>query len=132
MTTFGQYWKRAYRSGHAYAEVGLRHLSTPEKLWARELARVSLMVLLPFLIIVAGVVIRHPVAGLVAALALAFKPFLRIPGLIRQYRISFSIALLYSLHSAFVVYPQFLGILRYIRTLITGMPLVNTGRKVSE
>lgn len=131
MTTFAQYWKRAYRSGHAYAEVGLRHLNTPEKLWTRELARVSLTALLPFMLITAGVLLCRPLAGLFLALAVAFKPLLRIPRLIRQYRISFSIALLYVAHAAFVVYPQFFGVLRYCLTLLGGNPLRNKGRDAS-
>ena len=128
MTTFAQYWKRAYRSGHAYAEVGLRHLNTPEKLWARELARVSLTALLPFLLIVGGVLSSQPLAGVLLALAVALKPLLRIPRAMKQYRIHFSRALLYTLHAAFVIYPQFLGILRYLRTRYGGAPLRNRGR----
>lgn len=128
MTTFAQYWKRAYRSGHAYAEVGLRHMNTPEKLWARELARVSLTALLPFLLIFGGTLLRQPLAGLLLALAVALKPLLRIPRTIKQYRITFRIALLYALHAAFVVYPQFWGVLRYFYTHCGGKPLRNRGR----
>jgi glycosyltransferase involved in cell wall biosynthesis len=128
MTTFKQYWNRAYRSGHAYAEVGLRHLHTPEKLWARELARVSVTALLPFALILIGGLLRLPLLGLLLALAAALKPLLRIPRLMKQYRIDFKTALLYALHAAFVVYPQFLGIVRYLRTRCGGMPLLNKGR----
>lgn len=130
MTTFTQYWKRAYRSGHAYAEVGLRHLNNPEKLWARELVRVSLTALLPFFLIFTGAVIRQPVICLLLALSVALKPLLRIPRTTWQYHISYSIALLYSLHTAFIVYPQFFGILRYLYTNCGGTPLRNRGRAV--
>ena len=129
MTTFRQYWKRAYRSGHAYAEVGLRHLNTPEKLWARELARVSMTALLPLLLMTAGAVFRLPVTGLLLALLIVFKPLARIPRLIRQYRITSDTALLYATHAAFVVYPQLLGILRYLGTRCGGTPLLNQGKK---
>jgi len=128
MTTFAQYWKRAYRSGHAYAEVGLRHLNTPEKLWAREQARVSLTALLPFLLIFGGALLRQPLAGLLLALAVALKPLLRIPRTIKQYRITFRVAMLYALHAALVVYPQFWGVLRYLYTRCGGNPLRNRGR----
>lgn len=127
MTTFRQYWKRAYRSGHAYAEVGLRHLRTPEKLWARELARVSITALLPLLLVLGGIVFRHPAVGLILALLLAFKPLTRIPRLTRQYHISVGTALLYAAHAAFVVYPQFLGIARYLFTCCGAPPLLNSG-----
>lgn len=128
MTTFRQYWKRAYRSGHAYAEVGLRHLKSPEKLWARELARVSLTALLPIMLILAGALVRQSLIGLILALAVALKPLLRIPRTIRQYRISLPIALLYALHAAFVAYPQFFGIVRYLLTRCGATPLRNRGK----
>ena len=40
MSTFRQYLKRAYRSGHAYAEIALRFLRNEEKLWLKELTRI--------------------------------------------------------------------------------------------
>lgn len=128
MTCFRQYWKRAFRSGHAYAEVGLRHLGTPEKLWARELARIIATALLPLVAIAAGAAVRHPGAGLVLALAVALKPLARTPSVMRRYRLPFTTALLYTLHAAFVVWPQFAGILRYILTAAGGAPLLNRGR----
>lgn len=33
MTSFGQYWRRATRTGHAYAEVSERYRNTPMPLW---------------------------------------------------------------------------------------------------
>jgi GT2 family glycosyltransferase len=129
MTSFAQYWKRAYRSGHAYAEVGLRHRKTPEGLWLRELARVSLTAMLPFLLILSGVLFWHPLPGFLLALAALLKPLLRIPRLMKKYRITLAIALLYALHAAFVVYPQFFGVLRYCCTLSGATPLRNRGRK---
>ena len=131
MTTFAQYWKRAYRSGHAYAEVGLRHLNTPERLWARELLRVSVTALLPFLLLLIGLLLQRPLSGFILALTVAVKPLLRIPRLMRLYQITLYTALLYSLHAAFVVYPQFVGVLRYLRTRCGGSPLLNKGRNAA-
>jgi hypothetical protein len=36
MTRFGQWWRRAERGGHAYAEGAARHGSGPERHWVRE------------------------------------------------------------------------------------------------
>jgi glycosyltransferase involved in cell wall biosynthesis len=36
MTHFGQWWKRAVRAGHAFAEVSWLHRAGPLRLWARE------------------------------------------------------------------------------------------------
>lgn len=36
MTRFGQWWKRAVRSGHAYAEGAARHGRGPERHWVRQ------------------------------------------------------------------------------------------------
>jgi GT2 family glycosyltransferase len=35
MTSFGEYWKRSRRSGHAYAEVGTLHADGPGKPWQK-------------------------------------------------------------------------------------------------
>lgn len=39
MTRWCQYWRRAERAGHAYAEVSTRLENTPSKLWRRERRR---------------------------------------------------------------------------------------------
>jgi GT2 family glycosyltransferase len=39
MTRFGQWWTRARRSGHAYAEVSTLHKSSPLQIWRRETRR---------------------------------------------------------------------------------------------
>jgi glycosyltransferase involved in cell wall biosynthesis len=36
MTSFGQWWKRTLRAGHAFAECSWLHRSGPERLWTRE------------------------------------------------------------------------------------------------
>ena len=36
MTTFGQWWRRTRRAGHAYAEAAMRHGAGPERHWVAE------------------------------------------------------------------------------------------------
>lgn len=40
MTRFSQWWKRAVRSGHAYAEGAWLHGAPPERHWVREIRRI--------------------------------------------------------------------------------------------
>jgi GT2 family glycosyltransferase len=40
MTRFSQWWKRATRAGHAYAEVSKLHGLPPERMWVKESRRV--------------------------------------------------------------------------------------------
>jgi glycosyltransferase involved in cell wall biosynthesis len=40
MMQFGQWWKRAVRGGHAYAEVSWIHRHEPERFWVRESQRI--------------------------------------------------------------------------------------------
>ena len=124
MTRFGQYWRRAFRSGHAYAEVGIRYLNSPEKLWRRELVRISLSAALPLLLILLGLLMGRPVLALIAALALTLKPLTRIPATRQRCGTGFSDALAYALHASFVIYPQFFGIVRYLLSPLLG-PVVN-------
>ncbi|MEK7266414.1 MAG: glycosyltransferase [Pseudomonadota bacterium] len=39
MTKFSQWWTRAKRAGHAYAEVSALHQGSPQQIWARETRR---------------------------------------------------------------------------------------------
>jgi len=39
MTRFGQWWKRATRTGYAFAEGAALHGATPERFWVREARR---------------------------------------------------------------------------------------------
>ena len=56
ITRFGQWWKRAVRAGHAFAEGAWLHGAPPERHWVRETRRALLWgVVLPSLIAVASI-----------------------------------------------------------------------------
>jgi cellulose synthase/poly-beta-1,6-N-acetylglucosamine synthase-like glycosyltransferase len=125
MTRFSQYWKRAFRSGHAYAQIGLRYLHTPEKLWMRELLRISVMAALPLMIFPSiGLLLGMPLVAVILALIVFLKPLGRIPDTMRRCGMRFPDALIYALHASFIVYPQCCGVIRYLLTPILG-PVVN-------
>ena len=76
---FRQYWRRAIRTGYAYAEVSRRYRDTPDPLWMdesrRNLARGSFWIATPIVAAVASIAARSPLpilmwASLLAALAL--------------------------------------------------------------
>jgi cellulose synthase/poly-beta-1,6-N-acetylglucosamine synthase-like glycosyltransferase len=127
MTTFRQYLKRAYRSGHAYAEIGTRFMKNREKLWLRELIRISAKALIPVLLILAGILLDYPWVGIILGALTLCKPFLRLPRLKQTFKTSWKKALLYVCHSIIVVYPQFWGVLRYAWGRVIGRPLHNKG-----
>jgi glycosyltransferase involved in cell wall biosynthesis len=128
MNTFKQYFKRAHRSGHAYAEIGLRFMNKPEKMWLSELIRVCANAILPFVFILAGVLSTNNYQlTTILALLIIFRPFFRLGKFKKHFKIDTKTSLLYALHLSFVVYPQFLGVLRYFYTLISGNPLKNKG-----
>lgn len=125
MSTFRQYLKRAYRSGHAYAEIGLRFAASPDKLWLRELFRVTARGGLPPLLLTGGLLSGYPVTGLLLALIIAARPFYSMRPIVRTFACSRSQAFLYAAHSAFVVFPQFAGVLRYLAGRVSKRPLHN-------
>ncbi len=127
MTRFRQYLKRAYRTGHAYAEVGLRYAFSRDRLWLRELLRVCLGACVPPTLFILSIPSTKVALGLVLALAVAFRPFLKVPTFRRAFGFSRFEAGLYALHLSFVVYPQFAGVLRYFYGRMTGKPLQNKG-----
>ncbi|VFQ46479.1 glycosyltransferase [Desulfoluna butyratoxydans] len=126
MSTFGQYLRRAYRSGHAYAEIGLKFAASSDPLWLRELLRISVRGGLPPALMATGLLTGYPLMGLAAALLIAAKPFYTLNRIARRFRCSMPQALVYAGHSAFVVFPQFAGVIRYLAGRLLGRPLHNT------
>ncbi len=54
MTKFSQWWKRAQRAGHAYAEGAWLHGSSPERHWAKEAKSIWVWgLVLPLLVLIA-------------------------------------------------------------------------------
>lgn len=127
MSTFGQYLKRAYRSGYAYAEIGFRFIKNKEKLWLKELIRITYKAVVPIALILAGFIIGKVWLGVLLGLLILGKPFFRLNRLKKDFRQPWKYTLLYAGHSALVVYPQFWGILRYLLGRAFGNPLRNKG-----
>jgi hypothetical protein len=67
-----QYWRRAIRTGHAYAEVAARYRDTPDPLWSREsrknLIQGSIYVVAILAVIAASFLLHSWIPLLVAAL----------------------------------------------------------------
>ncbi|WP_104493246.1 glycosyltransferase family 2 protein [Paracoccus denitrificans] len=60
MLHFGQWWRRAMRAGHAFAEVAARHATSPFGIWKRNVRRALLWGgALPAIILLAAILI-HP------------------------------------------------------------------------
>lgn len=60
MTRFSQWWRRARRGGHAFAEGAHLHGAPPERMWVRETARALLWGAALPLAVLAGVVLAGP------------------------------------------------------------------------
>ena len=61
ITRWSQYWKRAFRAGHAYAEVSDRFRGTEQPLWEREVRQTAIR---------GTILIGLATAGLLGSLAL--------------------------------------------------------------
>jgi len=128
MGTFKQYFKRAYRTGYNYANLSIRHLGRPEKMWLPEVIRVVYKALLPIFLIVCGIAFGHPLVGFLLALAVFSRPLLAFARLKEEYRENGKNTLIYVIHTAVVVYPQFFGVLRYFWGAIARRPLQNKAK----
>lgn len=125
MHTCRQYCKRAYRSGHAFAEIHARH----KDLWAKETRRILLRTI-PFLVGVAMLpfALRVPWMHLPIAAGAIIMARPRL-FLVRQFMDELSLtrkeARLYAWHASIVVLPQFFGMVRFYIGRIFGKPLTN-------
>lgn len=129
MNSFKQYLKRAFRSGHAYAEIGLRYIKYKEKYFARQLFRILAAFILPLAIIIFGVIQNRSMTGIFLALLLIFRPLIKVLVFKNKYKLNLSHAFLYGLHLSLIVYPQFMGVLRYLFSCFFGFRLENKGCK---
>lgn len=128
MKTIGQYWRRSYRSGHAYAEVNHLH----RDFWRDDVRRISVRAA-AFMVGLASLPLAFldpwgcvlPVAGFLFLI----RPRLRLVGRFQaDLGLSRRQARIYSWHASLVVLPQFFGMLRFHLGRLLSKPLSN-GRK---
>jgi len=112
-----QYWRRAVRTGHAYAEISARYRDTADPLWAKEsranFLRGSLYILLLAVICSAAAVTRSWIpllAGLAAGAALSIRSALRW----RWKNVSWKTLLLFGVHSHVQHVPILQGQILYL------------------
>ena len=123
MTRFSQYWRRAFRTGYAYAEVSTRFRNTDLPLWDRK-ARRNLVHGAGLLGIIVGAPLCSipfhsliPIATAVAIIAvLAIRTAVRF-----SWKTADLVTLLlFGLHSHLVQIPLLFGQLKYQRDRFTG------------
>lgn len=116
--SFGQYWRRAFRAGHAYAEVAARYRDSALPLWQGEVRqnyRHGVFLLgLPVAALAAGAVLRSWVPPLFA-LGLLCLLVLRTARRCRWKSPDFALCLAYACHSHLQKIPILLGQLQYWR-----------------
>lgn len=123
---FGQYWKRAERAGHAYAEVAARFAKTSLPLWSDEVRRnrrhAAVLVALPLLAVAACVALRSwwPAAAVFALLLLLA---VRSAWKARWKGAGAGTLLLYGIHSHLQQLPIAVGQWRYARSRRKGKKL---------
>jgi cellulose synthase/poly-beta-1,6-N-acetylglucosamine synthase-like glycosyltransferase len=123
ITRFSQYWRRAVRTGYAYAEVSARFRNSDLPLWGREarhnlahgIGLLGIGVCVPLLSLATRSIVPAIAAAVVLA-ALAIRTAMRF-----RWKTNDRIALfLYALHSQLVHIPLLFGQLKYRRDRFFG------------
>lgn len=115
ITRASQYWKRATRAGHAYAEVSARFRDSDDPSWSRDRSRNILQAsfwTLSFAIAIAASA-RFELFPIAFWLAFLMLMSLRSAWKSRWKRSNWSILLLYGIHSHLQQIPIFVGQLQY-------------------
>lgn len=112
MTGFSMYWRRAVRSGYAYAEIGLRFARTNDRLWLREFI-VNLLTLPVGLSAVTVIFLLGGLQAVVIFAAVMALPFFWKFHSLRERIRSSTFRLLYVLHIGFLKIPLFFGSIKY-------------------
>ena len=118
MTRMGQWWKRATRAGHAYAEGSWLHGGEPERHWVKETRSIWLWGLfIPLLALGTGW-LTH---GLSLLLLLVYPlQFIRTFLSLRRQNLSSKNAALYALSCTVGKFAQVEGALSFLRTRLKG------------
>ena len=123
ISRFSQYWRRAVRTGYAYAEVAEKMPPAASPIWYRQ-ARRNRRQGAVMLAIVAGApllsVALHAWTPLVCAIALILALSVRTARRTRWKRAALSTRLLHGLHSHLVQIPIFAGQLKYLLNRMIG------------
>ena len=137
MTSVNQYWRRAYRSGYAFAAVVDRFAGNPIPFWKKEYRRILvrgggfvgcciLALLLSLLIPVwPAMAISAPAVLAVGSLLLFFPRLFRVGYFQEDKGISHEQARLYAWHCSLVVVPDILGVARFHLGKLLHRPLRN-------
>lgn len=125
MDSIRKYNKRAYRTGYAYAQIGMRYCREKEKFFLQRIFRILLSGTVPLAIIVFSAIIGYILPGFLVAIMIFLRPLRKVFQIKKQYGITLGEAVAYCLHFAFVVYPQLFGVLRYFTGVIFKYPLQN-------
>lgn len=113
---FGQYWARAMRAGHAYAEVSVRFAESADAFWSAEVRRNRLQIgvlgILAIAAIIASIWMRSawPVTALIAMLVALV---VRTAWKSRWKSKNVATLVLYGVHSHLQQVPIFVGQMRY-------------------
>ena len=123
ITRFSQYWRRALRTGYAYAEVSRRFKNTGLPLWQKEargnLIRGAAMLGIVFIAPLASIAMHSiiPIVALIVVIAaLAIRTAIRF----RWDNVDLVTLLLFGLHSHLVHIPLLVGQIKYQRDRLKG------------
>jgi cellulose synthase/poly-beta-1,6-N-acetylglucosamine synthase-like glycosyltransferase len=137
MTTIRQYWKRAYRSGYAFAAVIDRFADTPAPFWKKELRRIIVrgggFVICTLLGLICSGVSLFWLGALPPALIfmclglllLFFPRIFRVKYFQEDKKISHDQAKVYAWHCSLVVVPDIFGVCRFHLGKLLNRPLRN-------
>jgi len=143
MTTVGQYWRRAYRSGYAFAAVIDRFAGNSSPFWQKEFRRIVVRgggfigcTMLGLLLAVSPLVgsmaaISAPVFLMAGVLLLLFPRLFRVEYFQEDKRITSAQAKIYAWHCSLVVVPDIFGVMRYYFGKLLGKPLRNKKNRLA-
>lgn len=112
LNSLNQFNKRALRSGYAYSRLALKYITRKEKFMLKRVVRIVGGVVTPATLLILGILLQHPVIGLLAGLLVALRLVFKTGEFADNFNIEKKLAFQYSLYLAYSIYPQFLGVIK--------------------
>lgn len=127
-----QYWKRAYRTGHAYAEVNKMHSDMWSEDYERIIKRGGIGVIGSVIGGIFSILTPYFLFITLLSIGVLFRPrILLVSYFQNEMKLNKKEAKIYAIHASVVVIPQLFGILRYKMGKIIKRPLRNRAKKLS-
>jgi glycosyltransferase involved in cell wall biosynthesis len=124
MNNLKEYFKRCFRKGYGYAEVGTMRLKKKEYGWIKRTIKTTIKTIGTFVFLILALLFQN-IYFVSFALLLNIIPIIKISRFKKQYKLNIKKSIIYALHLVLAAYLTTAGVFRYYIGKLFNKPLTN-------